>query len=377
MNQENLQKLIQRYTEAYDTVNNSDNDEIFKWAAVRHFHDTWFAPQAENRPFNELFSDARRQCSVLIDNSYVCPSSGVVKIAERHPDKVKALFREVLLADDQDDIDQRQNNMERFLEEMNRLCSDTFPNSFKFKQDRHAASCYLALIRPEDNFIYRYSEAEEFARHVEFGLDIGSGDSFSLKNYYTLCQLVVDELHQHKDLLEKYYRRLEVDSELYYQDHSLHLLAFDLMYCARNYNFYSNMEYKPKAECVREYRATLIQKQKRQELLQEMLKKQAELHALDIQITPLEEIPLLNIQVHTPQYGVGHIVAQNINQIAVQFATCEKKYILHKRYSQHPRFDDDKEIIAAFTEYESLCAKRTQLQKELQILAQEVEEVDG
>lgn len=57
---------------------------------------------------------------------------------------------------------------------------------------------------PEINYIYRYREAEEFAKYTEFGFDLGSGESFSLPNYYKLCDIIVDALKEHEDLISKY-----------------------------------------------------------------------------------------------------------------------------------------------------------------------------
>lgn len=154
MNIEKLREVIRKYEENYDYFNDQAHDEIFKWNAVQHFQNVWLAPKANERSFPELFADARKKCSVLIDNAYVCPSSGVVKIAKKRPDEVEYLFRKVLLAPDGGDIDIRQDNVERFLDEMDRLCRETFPASFKYKQDRHAALCYLTLLKPDDNYIY-------------------------------------------------------------------------------------------------------------------------------------------------------------------------------------------------------------------------------
>lgn len=86
------------------------------------------------------------------------------------------------------------------------------------------------------SIIYRYREAEEFAKYTEFGFDLGSGESFSLPNYYKLCDIIVDALKEHEDLISKY-KKLIKDNDKYYYDKSLHLLAFDLMYCCRTYNF--------------------------------------------------------------------------------------------------------------------------------------------
>ena len=43
MNTENLHELINRYENNYALVNDSKNDEKFKWGAVRGFRDVWFS----------------------------------------------------------------------------------------------------------------------------------------------------------------------------------------------------------------------------------------------------------------------------------------------------------------------------------------------
>lgn len=370
MNIEKLREVIRKYEENYDYFNDQAHDEIFKWNAVQHFQNVWFDPKANERPFPELFADARKKCSVLIDNAYVCPSSGVVKIAEKRPDEVEYLFREVLMAPDGGDIDIRQDNVERFLDEMDHLCRETFPTSFKYKQDRHAALCYLTLLKPDDNYIYRYSEAEEFAKHMEFGLDIGSGKAFSLKNYYILCDAVADELRSQHSLLHKVEKRIQEHSVMYYPDKNLHLLTFDLMYCARAYDLYAGMDYKSKAACIREYRQEQKEKQRQQEAAEKIASVRAAIHELDVQMEPFQAISLMNVEVYAEKYGVGYVIDQKINHITVQFAACQKKYHLHQRFFQHPSFEDDQTVIAAFTEYETLADKKARLEKELNTLVE-------
>lgn len=369
MNIEKLREVIRKYEENYNYFNDQAHDEIFKWNAVQHFQNVWLAPKANERSFPELFADARKKCSVLIDNAYVCPSSGVVKIAEKRPDEVEYLFRKVLLAPDGGDIDIRQDNVERFLDEMDRLCRETFPASFKYKQDRHAALCYLTLLKPDDNYIYRYSEAEEFAKHMEFGLDIGSGKSFCLRNYYILCNAVADELRGQRSLLDKVEQRIQEYPAMYYPDKKLHLLTFDLMYCARAYDLYAGMDYKDKAACIREYRQEQKEKQRQQEAAEKIASIRAAIHELDVQMEPFQVISLMNVEVYAGKYGVGHVIDQKINHITVQFAACQKEYHLHQKFFQHPSFEDDQTVIAAFTEYESLADKKERLEKELEKLS--------
>lgn len=83
MNTENLHKLIDRYEEGFYVLNNSEHDEIFKWRAARQFRDVWFSNEAKTMPFSEKFNSAKKKFSILTDNSYVSPSNGIVKIAEK------------------------------------------------------------------------------------------------------------------------------------------------------------------------------------------------------------------------------------------------------------------------------------------------------
>ena len=186
MNKENLHRLINRYEENFYVLNNSEHDEIFKWRAAKRFRDIWFSEETTSMTFSEKFNLAKKEFSILMDNSYVSPSNGIVKVAEQNQDAVERLFNDVLFADDGGDIVVRQNNMDHFLEEFDKLRAKYYPQSFKFKQDRHAASCYLAFYAPDQNYIYRYSEAEAFAQNIEFGKDIGSGETFRLDYYYEM-----------------------------------------------------------------------------------------------------------------------------------------------------------------------------------------------
>ena len=116
MNIDNLHQLIGRYEQNYSLINNSKNDEIFKWRAVRCFQDVWFDDRYESYPFAEKFRAATRECSVLVDNGQVSPSNGIVKMAEQEPEEVEHLFNEVLFADDNGDLELRQDHIEEFLE---------------------------------------------------------------------------------------------------------------------------------------------------------------------------------------------------------------------------------------------------------------------
>ena len=77
MNTDNLHKLINRYTDNYYTVNISGHDEVFKWAAIKQFRDVWFSDKYKNIPFARKFNDAKKHCSILIDNNRFLRQTGL------------------------------------------------------------------------------------------------------------------------------------------------------------------------------------------------------------------------------------------------------------------------------------------------------------
>lgn len=364
MNLDNLKTLIQCYEDNLELIYNSDHDELFKWRAVQHFRDVWYAPENEGLSFAQRFNKAKKKSSVLIDNSRVSSSNGVVKIAEVAEQEVEHLFFDVLLADDGGDIVTRQNNMDSFLEGMEALRVKYYPQCWKYKQDRHAASCYMCFFAPDDNFIYHYTEVEEFAKHIEYGIDIGSGESFRLDAYYKMCNEVIDVLSESTSLLDKQKKLIGTDE--YYDDPELHLLAFNLIWCSNTYNFYKGMTHISKKESIKEYTLAQLREKERAEREAKINAILSEIADLESQMAPCAEIDLIGVQVTDKKTGdVGTIFFQNINTVKVKYETSEKTYIINKQYVARPRFEDDEEIVELFTEYAKMKEKVDSLKREL------------
>ncbi|WP_458460547.1 hypothetical protein [Paenibacillus sp.] len=366
MNIENLHKIITRYEAQYNEINNEDNNEKFKLKAVECFQQEWFSPNNEGLPFSVLFSKAKRESSVLIDNSTVSPANGIVKMAELEEAEVKRLFCEILFAEDNGDLAVRQQHMEEFLEGIEKVRLNHFPACWKYTQDRHAVSCYLALFAPKKNYIYKYTHAESFAKYIEYGKNIGSGNNFSLANYYEMCDLVVEALQEHPTLLKAYHELL-IDG--YYRDDSLHMLAFDVIYCASTYNLFTGLQHKAKKEAIKAYRLEKLRQAEAEKIQKEIEEIEAQIQALDIQLDLYRSINLVGVQVNEKHYGVGTVVAQNVNTIKVAFADGERAYIVNKKYTMRPTFEDDVQIVEAMTDYEQKMKQRKSLENQLRKFA--------
>ena len=361
MNKNNLHELINRYEEKLDFFY-IDHEELFKWKAVKQFQKVWNSSEYNNVSFAEKFNAAKSEFLVLTDNQMVSPSNGVVKIAEKKDAEVRHLFEDVLFADDGGDLDVRQNHMEEFMEGMERLRQETFPNSWKFKQDdRHAAFCYLAAFNPNENYIYKHDPVEKFAQYVEFGFDIGSGSNFRLKYFYDLCDAIVEAVKEHKSLLEKNAKYLK-DNDL--KDDNLHILAFDIMYCCNNYGLYSGLVHEKKSETIKAFKLEEAKRQKELERQAKIDELEEQISQLQLQLEPYSDISLINVKVSSNEYGDGIIIDQKGSQIKVKFNECEKSFVIDKKFLKRPTFEDEEDVVEAFTEYNRLIEEIKKLERQ-------------
>lgn len=363
MNKENLRKIIEQYKTRYFELHVPPNEEIFKWKAVQCFQDEWFAPENQQLPFSKLFTKAVKESSVLINNRITHPANGIEKMAEEEPIEVRRLFEEVLFAEDNGDLELRQKNIDAFMSGIESVRQKHFPACWKYEQNRNAVSCYLALHSPEKNYIYKFTPVENFAKYIEYGKDIGSGNDFNLTNYYEMCDLIAEELRLHPDLLSVHESFLPNG---YYRDDSLHITVFDLIYCASTYNLFAGLTHKSKKESIKAYMQEKLRQEeieKRQAKIEEI---ESKIQDLDLQLDTYRSINLVGVTVHDKNYGEGIVIWQDINNIKVRFGENVKPYKIHKQYIWRPKFEDDAEIVAAMTEYELKSAEKEALCKQLE-----------
>ena len=365
MNYENLHELINRYENDLDRIYDGEHDELFKWRAMYVWRQEWFKLKNAFSSFADRFNAARKEFSLFIDNSRMHPSNGVIKLWEKEPDTVESLFRDTLFADAHGSVSEVQDHMDAFLDGYEALRQKHFPGNWSYKQDRHSASVYLAMNDPSFNYVFKSSEAMTMAKYIDFGFNIGAGMSFSLENYYRLCDEIVAALEEHPSLKEKHFERL---GDGYYVDKSLHLLAFDLMYCCRTYGYYKGLVAPATGKTIKKSSSAptaeeLAQKEK--ERLERIAALEQEIIELERSCDGCEDISLIGVQVTSKQYGIGVVEEQNINRITVQFEEERKTFILDKKYAARPRFENDDEIVEAFTVYGNAQEKIKKLQDQI------------
>ena len=114
MNYDNLHELINRYESNIDCIYNAEHDELFKWRAMFVWRQEWFKPEDAFSSFAERFSAAKKEFSLIIDNSRMHPSSGVIKIWEKEPSSIENLCRDILFADAGGSVSVVQDHKDEF-----------------------------------------------------------------------------------------------------------------------------------------------------------------------------------------------------------------------------------------------------------------------
>ena len=238
-----LQQLFDSYTEKFETFNNAEHRETYKWAAVSHFQKYW---DLDAEHFGEMFKVAFEDTGNQIDVPSFQPIGGVLYLCKQNTEtmeEVREAFRR-LLDKDGTDLKERQKQAESFVSDMNAILQRTAPDKWKYHQDMSSALLYLTLSDPDDNYMYKESECKVFAEYLGVKNDVFKKDILVLPEYYKLCDNVAAELLQQTDLLQMVDEALENeadnldDSSITEVDGDRHLLVYDLIYCAKNFQLY-------------------------------------------------------------------------------------------------------------------------------------------
>ena len=238
-----LQQLFDSYTEKFETFNNAEHRETYKWAAASHFQKYW---DLDAEQFGEMFKVAFEDSGNQIDVPSFQPIGGVLYLCKQNAEtmeEVREAFRR-LLENDGADLKNRQKRVEGFVTGMNAILQKVAPDKWKYHQDISSALLYLSLADPDDNYMYKESECKAFAEYLGVKNDVFKKDTLNLPGYYHLCDNVAVELLQQSDLLQMVDEALETeadnmdDSSITEVDGDRHLLVYDLIYCAKNFQLY-------------------------------------------------------------------------------------------------------------------------------------------
>lgn len=117
--------------------------------------------------------------------------------------------------------------------------------------------------------MYKATQSQIMADCIEFYDDWGSGDNINLHVYYRMCDEILDEIKNSPELLStnqsRYDGNLKLKPGKLHEDSELHILLFDLIYCAHVYDLYDGLVFsRPKSK---EKQLIIEQKKKAKSLL--------------------------------------------------------------------------------------------------------------
>lgn len=366
MNKERLDDLINSYIDNFDIINDEAHFENMKWEAIYHYKNNFDI----NAPdFYEMFKYAMSKSDIIINNGTVQPINGILKLISHEEDTVRNLFV-MLYEEDGGDIGKRQDRIERFVDEANKLLDKYERGKWKYKQDFRSVLAYLTFYKPEENYLYKSSQCQPFFRYLEYGEEIGYGQYFKLSRYYNMCDEIREALSEHSGLMETHERRWKAVGD---PEDDLHILTFDIIYCSIVYDYYEHQNY---SKVIRKSKTALEQER----LDAEIESKRAELEILESELAEkrqtldeLPEIHLVGVQVKHKMFGKGQVINQNGSYIEVAFAHKDAKFILTKAFIDGFLVSDDASILEQCKTFEAAISACDRIEKAIKLKQFEID----
>lgn len=372
MNNENLNKLLENYIASFDVINNEEHKEYYKWEAIKHFKDNF---DIEAPDFASMFKNATKLTYNLIDNRIVQPTNGIIKLAERPEltETIRQLFKD-LYADDNDDIDLRQDKIYEFIFKCDELLNIYEKGKWKYTQDVRTVIFYLALMHPEKNYIFKSTQANEFKKCIEFGDDFGRGETFSLKTYYRLCDELVNAIKSNKKLIELHNSRL---TDKMYANDNFHILAYDIIYCGIFYDLYYNIIInKPKKTKINKEQLKKQQEEKRNEIISEIDDLRENLKIALQQRSEYDYFSTKGLIVTHKKFGEGTVTSHDSHYIIVAFNDSERKFLMPQGFTGGFLSTDSEEAVAILLEIAKIDQQIKDYENSIYKLSNELESLE-
>ena len=328
MNKKNLDTILYQYERDFELLNKPEadggHDEGYKWRAESTFVKEW---DIDAEDFAGMFAKAMGSIAKtnLINNSAIQPISGLTEIMKHDggAEFVRGEFRK-LFSDDDGDLDARGERVNSFMDAIDQRIEELFPGSWRFKQPRNAVIYYLNLWKPEENFLYKATQANSWAAYLDFPQDIGSGKSFSLRKYYAMCEELLDELDNYSGILKLNEERVSQMADGF--DDQRHMLVFDIIYCSYYMGYYRECPaIEKKSSKAKAQAAKMAELNERIERLEkERLEKAEELAAIESKLRKLPDLTGAGVKHKT--FGKGTITSNDNGLIFVEFDSSSKKF---------------------------------------------------
>lgn len=232
MNRQILKQYIDLYKLNFDAVN---QQEIYKWKAVKCFRDNW---NIDAEDFYGMFLASIKLTQNLLKSGQYFPLRMLMHYSSHRPNEVRNLFKNLFNEDE--DIYERIKNFQNGTSKINQ---DLFPGKNTY-QDHRAIIVYLTLKYPERYFFYKFEMYKQFSEKVELVYKPKGGRIENIGHYNSQCELIRHELSLDQELLKLHKNRLNSDC---YYDENLHILTQDFIYAVSRY---LNQDKETKAKTV-------------------------------------------------------------------------------------------------------------------------------
>lgn len=370
MNRENLNAVLEAYVERFDKLNDiNGNDEGYKWRATTWFKKHW---DIDAEDFVTMFKLAMKNTANLIDNARVQPIGGILELL-KHKEEVEFVrkcFRE-LFSEDDGDLIVRQKRVDSFCKKINERIERYIVGSYRYTQKYNHAIYYLNLWRPEDNYIFKSTEANEWANCVEYGDDFGSGATFSLEKYYRMCDELLAELPSHCELMRLHNERIKKEMQGY--DDKLHILVYDIIYCAcaKAYNLYRGISVSKSS--AKERIKNIHTRQMRETLQIEITEKENNLRDMEDISIDLPDITGECLQ--HKKFGNGVIISCMRNVLSVDFLGENKNFQYPDAFLQGYLILENNLSYDKIVQIDRVKKKKKTLLDEIVLLKRKLEEI--
>ena len=320
MNDIHMQQILKHYIDDFEKLNDPEHMEYYKWQIVKKFRPMMDeALETDGSEFAEKLMEAKKITSNLVD-SYTQPFYGLIKFAEKEPDTVKRMFRELFTVS-AGPMEKRQDAVSDFLKKSHELRDKYYPDSFLYKDDMHSVTTYLFLYDPDHNYIFKSSHALIFADCIEFYDDWGSGDSVKLDVYYRMCDQIASAVKHSPEMMKTDASRFEngwgVDPATFAPDAEKHILVFDLIYCCSTYGLFEGITFtRPK---TKEKQLIQEKREKALRLSKDLEEARANYEKLTDALRYLNEAYAVGTAIQHKKYGEGKITDKHGTTIEVNF----------------------------------------------------------
>ena len=300
-----IERAIQTYIEDFDRNNRRDGissrDESLKWSAAANFAANW---DIDAPDMLSMWKKCTRQA--FIDTRHSHPSHGITLLLNNtsEVEGVRKTFGNLFQKEPVDE-DTKLDHILSFIDYINERLKELYPNSTINLQTKEAVITYLNLWDPDHNYRYKPAPANSWASYIGY-TDWTSGQDFSLRKYYRMCDEIHEIVKSHEELLRIHRQRFEngepdVDKEL-------HILTFDILYCFWGYD-------DVRREILEEYEEAM-----RQQKIDDLEEKLAGIEKEIAEKASLIRQPeIAGLQVHHKKFGTGQIEQLEGTRITVNF----------------------------------------------------------